>query len=188
MADLAETVKNVVETGAVIVGGWWTYRIFVKTRSAQPKATIAHKVSHRDLPEGRTLVQVMVTIKNEGTVKLEIPEGLFRLQQVLPLPDRVAQKLDQGEDPVPEGKFEVLWAGLGERRARCNLEIEPTESDQVTADFFLNQPRPELIEVYTYFQNVKKKKIGWGLTTLYEIQDNAEPTRHRVEALSGRSE
>ena len=26
MAYLSETVKNVVETGAVLVGGWWTYR------------------------------------------------------------------------------------------------------------------------------------------------------------------
>jgi hypothetical protein len=187
MVDLSATVKNIVETGAVLVAGWWTYRIFVKTRSALPRATVTHRVSHRDLPDGRKLIQVTAVIKNEGTVLLDIPEGLIRLQQVLPLPAHVSNQLSKGEDPVEDGKFEVNWVGLGQRRAPSNLEIEPLEADQVTADFFVNEPELQLVQIYTYFKNVKKKEIGWGLTTLYDLGTSPGTTERTFEGLAGRS-
>jgi hypothetical protein len=42
------------------------------------------------------------------------------------------------------------------------LKLEPGEADEMTADFFLEADDLRLVEVYTYFRNVKDKAIGWG--------------------------
>lgn len=53
------------------------------------------------------------------------------------------------------------------------LEIEPGESDHVYFDCIINS-EPEVIEVYSYFKNIKKhwRDIGWPLTTVYDLRSH----------------
>jgi hypothetical protein len=126
---------------------------------------------------------VKAIIKNEGTVILRIPSGSFRVQQVLPLTDDVRAKLDQGEDPVPPGESEVNWDALGpDRKRNLSMHLEPGETDEVLADFFVDSEL-RLIEVYTFFDNEKAKPNGWGLTTLHDFSAGA--TERSLQNVAG---
>jgi len=68
------------------------------------------------------------------------------------------------------------------------VKIEPGETDEVSADFFLDDPTLELMEVYTYFKNVSAEGIGWHLTTLYDVGEKTGRVERTVSDISQRSE
>jgi hypothetical protein len=182
------TVKDLAETSAIVVAGVWTYMLFVQGRARFPRASITHRITHHSTANGRTLLQVKAVIKNDGTVMLRIPNGLFRVHRVLPLPDNVVDLLAKGKDPVAEGNSEVIWERASPpRRITLQMQIEPGESDEVLADFFID-PALRLIEVYTFFGNEKAKPNGWGLTTLYSLDASNGASERTVQELAGRRE
>jgi hypothetical protein len=181
-AGLIESVKNAAGVVAVVVGGWWTYRLFIKGRGDFPRASITHRITHRRLTENQTLVRVTVGFENSGTVLLTVGEGVVRLSQVGPLPNDGVASRQRSERTVewPEIESRVLEADV--------VEVEPGESDEVDFDFVLDA-EIDMVEVYSYFRNPSKadRDIGWTLTTLYELNDEVREVERTVERLSGRS-
>src|SRR5574341_1514486 len=51
--DWVETSKAIAEIIAIIVAGWWTYRLFVKKRVDYPYPRIEHRITHWPLEEGK---------------------------------------------------------------------------------------------------------------------------------------
>jgi hypothetical protein len=180
--------KDLAEITALVVAGVWTYMLFVQGRTRFPRASITHRITHHSTDSGPTLLQVKAVIKNDGTVILRIPNSSFRVQRVLPLPDNVVALLDKGEDPVVEGNSEVVWERASPpRRRTLQMQIEPGESDEVLADFFID-PELRLVEVYTFFENEKARPNGWGLTTLYALDASHGASERTVQDLAGRRE
>jgi hypothetical protein len=180
-AGLIESVKNAAGVVAVVVGGWWTYSLFIKGRGDFPRASITHRIAHRRLTGNQTLVRVTVGFENSGTVLLTVGEGVVRLSQVDPLPnDGVAPR---------QSSRTVEWPEIESRGLEANVvEVEPGESDEVDFDFVLDA-EIDMVEVYSYFRNPSKadRDIGWTLTTLYELKDEVREVERTVERLSGRS-
>jgi hypothetical protein len=81
-----EIIQSIVTIFAVLVGGFWTYTLFVKERENYPHATIEHALSHIALSKGINLLRVSMTVKNTGTSILEIKKMFIRVQQILPVP------------------------------------------------------------------------------------------------------
>ena len=185
------TWKDVVEAGAVLVAGVWAYMLFVRSRQRFPRASLTHRITHRNLNDGQMLLHLNVLVSNPGLIVLRIEEAEARVQQVLPLADNVREAIERGQDPVPQGQREVPWPLLSERICRWkerNFEIEPGEADEVIWDFALSRDI-QTVEIYTYFRNVKKrhKDIGWGLTTLDELRPTGKGEIEGViEGLSGK--
>ena len=167
--EIAEAIATIL---AIAVGGFWSYMLFVKTRQKYPRASLEHRITHRPLDSERQLLVVNVFLHNTGEVLLSLVSNETRVQQVLPQPPDL---LGSDTNPVQEGSTEVEWPLLDSRERNWTageFEIEPGEVDQVTYDFIVGSD-VETIRVYSYFRNALKvkKQIGWGLTTLYDLQE-----------------
>lgn len=172
--DIFQIFEAAATVIAIIVGGYWTYMLFVKRRIDFPRANITQQVTHRAISNGKLLVHVDVIISNVGDMLLQLESGGVGILQIVPLPDAVLDSFKKGTCPVKEGQTVVDWPPVGQRPVtwkKAEFEIEPGETDQVNFDFFLN-PGIETVQVYSYFNNARKlgRKIGWGQTTMYDLK------------------
>ncbi len=69
--------RQIIEIAALIAAGVWAFYVFVykeriKPASAAPNIQILRSVTHEALPRGKELVTVIITLKNLGTVDVEM--------------------------------------------------------------------------------------------------------------------
>ena len=105
-----------------------------------------------------------------------LESGFTRINQILPLADEI--------NNLDNGKREIEWPMLekkeiNEKKEDC--EIEPGESDEICFDFLIDTD-VEIINIYSYLSNIKKKSklyklfkkerdIGWPITTIYNLKE-----------------
>jgi hypothetical protein len=171
--DVADVAQSVFTVLGIVVGGVWTYLLFVKRRQRYPRAKVGHKITHKRLPGDRHLLHVVTEVSNTGEVLLTLGSGLTRVQQVLPPPSDLVKVVRNGKDPVGPADTEYPWPCVGERlRDWTNdpREVEPGETDEIHWDFIV-EPDAQTLEIYSYFKNVTKegREIGWNLTTMYDL-------------------
>lgn len=174
------TLKGIIDVTAasatviaIIVGGYWTYMLFVKTRQKYPRAKIEHNITQKHLSHNKLLLHVAINISNTGSVLLSPISGEIRIQQLIPLSFEIQDSINKGKDPVEDKHTEVLWPLIARKELKLkkgDLEIEPGESDQILYDFILDADI-QTIQIYSYFKNDIKyhREIGWPLTTVYDI-------------------
>ena len=191
-ATIITLAKDFLTGVAIILGGIWTYILFIRTRQKFPRANIIHDIKHLSLPNDKTLLHIDIRLSNVGDVLLSLASGEVRVQQVLPLPDELANIIEKGEDPVKDEEREIEWPLIGERSCswkKDDFEVEPGESDNLLFDFIIEK-EVKVVEVYSYFQNIKKRPtdIGWNLTTVYDLRSknksgaNGEKTQNQRAA------
>ncbi|HTT33807.1 MAG TPA: hypothetical protein VMH48_09410 [Methylomirabilota bacterium] len=175
--DFADTVHSVFTVLAIVVGGFWTYMLFIKKRQRYPRAKATHAITHKPLGHNRVLLHVTTDISNPGEVLLRLESGFTRVQQLLPPPPDLVAAIKKGDDPVPPGKTEYPWPLVGERiwdwKAQPH-EVEPGENEEVHCDFVIADTHRTL-EIYTYVKNEAKanREIGWNLTTIYDLKEGS---------------
>jgi len=150
--EIADIAQVAVTVAAVVVGGIWSYWLFVQNRQKYPRAGITHRIMHKHAGNGKLLLHVGVTISNLGDVLLSLVALETRVQQVLPLPDEVLEAIGKGQNPVTEGETEVAWPLIDSQKLeleRGECEVEPGESQEIHHDFIFDADA-EVIEVYTY--------------------------------------
>ena len=172
--EIAEILVAVATVIAFIVGGMWSYKLFVKKRLKYPRANITHKILHKPIPSGKVLLHVTTVISNTGDVLLSLISGTTRIQQMLPLSQEVLNGISEGKDPVCEQETEIEWPLLMDRDSdwkEREFEIEPGEEDQIVYDFIIDA-NVQTVVVYSYLKNVSKgsRDIGWSLTTVYDLK------------------
>jgi hypothetical protein len=175
----AQALQAVVTVVALIIGGTWTYLLFVKNRLGKPSAKTSHQVTVRDMGDCGLLVHVGVLVQNQSAVLIKISKGEVRLLPVLPLAPEISDRLRKRELPLCEG-MEVEWTLVQSRRVdwiQEPREIEPHESDTFYFDFVIDKPL-FTFEVYSYFKNVSKcgREIGWNTTTVHDVPKEDEQT------------
>lgn len=175
--DSAGIAKDLATVAAIVVGGFWSYMLFVRKRQKYPRAKITHEISHSLIADSKLLLHIVATISNTGDVLLSIIYAETRVQQMLPVLPELSDSIQRGNDPVVEGRTEIDWPQLASReirRERGQFEIEPGESDEIHYDFILDV-NVQTIKIYSYFENIAKpgKKIGWPLITVYDIHERA---------------
>ncbi len=177
--DFSESVKNFVTAGGIVLGGLWTWLLFIKKREKFPRANLTHTLTHRPLANGDRLLHLAVNVSNIGESLLSLVSSKAWVQQVLPPPEDFIAVLKKAGDPVKPGETEYLWPSLGGRETDWHdapIEIEPGESDQIRYDFVVDA-EAETVQIYTYFKNAKKKEreIGWHLTSIYDLSPGRQP-------------
>ncbi len=169
--DLGETCAAWATTAAVILGGWWAWRRFGQSREAKPWANVEHAVVSKKLTDEKWLLRVTVSVHNKGKVRLNLGKGEVRVHNLLPYTaSEVKGLIDQLAKP-DERQTEAAWdllekVDFSERNLRH--ELEPTESDHVHFDFFLEKTVKAVI-VYSHIENSTKPGIGWNETTLHDL-------------------
>ena len=173
---IAEISLSFATVITLTVGGIWTYFLFIRHRLNYPIVNLDIEPQSISLPNNKRLVHVQVVLKNIGKVILKSTEAEIRLRSVVPLPEEVEKDLNDGYDPVPEGKQEILWpmeVGRTWSWKSGEFEIEPGEDDILHSDFFIDQSI-SVVEFYFFIENEKKKTLGWQAVKIYEFENNGE--------------
>lgn len=169
LKDIATIVQSVITVAAVILGGIWTYWLFVRKREKYPSAKIEHRISHRPIANGKILLSIDATVINSGDVLLALVSGNITVSQMLPPQDELLDILN-----TSEGDWVTSWHPLvpivNPIGQKGQLEIEPGESQQFFNHFVIDASIQTIL-VKTFFDNVEKpkRKIGWTLTTMYDL-------------------
>jgi len=174
---LLEIAASSLTLVAVIVGAFWTYWLFIRTRQRYPSADLAHQVEHRGLTGDRVWVRVSVTVQNVSKVLLTLVEATCWIQQVKPADEEVLAKIAKCEEPLDEEGLEYRWPLAADVKKKTWLngdrQIEPGESDQVHFDFNVGS-EVETIIVYSYFENAtmrtRKRELGWRMTSVHDLR------------------
>jgi hypothetical protein len=192
-----QTAQAIATIFAIIVGGIWTYMLFIEQRQGYARLNIEHHVTHVSLPEHRILLVVDVIRSNVGSVRVPLTSGDLRIygfeQQALN--DGVISQLNGSQNGIDETN--VLWEVQAELPTAAppppdisseilaklrktwkppnQFVVEPGESDQLHYEFILSDDAPLL--VYTYFKNptITDQEIGWTTKSLYDPRKKAEP-------------
>jgi hypothetical protein len=190
--DLAETVATLL---ALIIGAFWTYRLFVQKRQKYPRANVSHAVTSWKIEGKRRLVRVNIKIDNVGDVLLRPCKGHAWLQVVRPWPYGVRSAAKGDGTLRPTGSTEASWPKVPDAEVEwtdSDIDIEPGETDFIHLDFVV-PPKLRTVMVYTYLENpIKrsrlkwwgKREIGWKTSSIHELQkpDETCPTTRATAA------
>lgn len=171
--DFSEIIQALLTSAGIIIGGIWTYLLFIRQRLHFPKVNIGLSVTDAILPNDNRLVHAEIKIENVGSVILCSDYAELRLRQVMPVPKEINTIIENGNDPVQEGNSEIVWPMLFNREWKWEskfFEIEPGEPDSLHADYIIPE-YIKVIEFYFFMANAKKKRqgLGWTLTQLHEF-------------------
>lgn len=184
--DLAAIVESIATVAALIVGAVWSYLVFVRQRLGFPRLELSIAPQVVAVPGGR-IIHAAAKLQNTGSVLVQADYAELRLRQIVPLPEKVRDSIDKNWDPVVAGKQEIEWPMLACREWNQKCEIEPGESETLDADFFV-PGKVEVIEFYLYVPNQKKKRLGWPLTVVHELQPNVQEITMSKDLTTGQRE
>ena len=167
---IAEIIESFVTVAALVIGGVWTYFLFVRNRLGLPQVQIAITPQEVLLPDGKRLIHAALSVKNLGNVILKSDYAELRLRSVVPLPEKINEAVKKGYDIVSEGQNRVEWPLIASREwtwAKGEFEVEPQEEEILHCDYIIDSS-VAVVEFYCFLQNRAKKKIGWTFTLMHE--------------------
>ena len=92
--DLVEIIQLFVVASAIVIGGFFTLHKLQIFRDFEPHLTVSQEVSHRFVGDKYIHVETTATLHNSSRVKIEVREGLFRLQRIAPTSDEEIRELN----------------------------------------------------------------------------------------------
>lgn len=180
--DFSASAQSIATILALVVGGIWTYTLFGVQRQTHPRLKLEHRISHRPLPNGDTLLSVSELLSNTGSVLLGLRDGEIRIIQVVPMPLTGAKS--ERRDALPDvARRPEVWPVL--RMAEQHWKegekvLEPGEDDQIHCAFVL-PPMVTTVAVVSYVRNPSNANLGWQHLTMYDI-----PQTMRAPAIRGK--
>jgi hypothetical protein len=196
-AEFSEAVLTAV---GILLGGIWTYMLFVRKRERFPRARLKHLFTSFLVRGKLGLLSVTIEISNIGTTLMRLEEAKCRVQQVLPLDGELSALLDRGDDIVPLDSQSVPWPTLDVREWKFKkgaVEIEPGESEVLRAEFLVPSYINRLL-IYSYIGNRSKgrKRLGWEKVSflslkkgvLDDVEGRDQPTSTAVGSRSGQDD
>src|SRR5205809_3356874 len=101
-------LETICKIAALIIGGIWAWKGFIRNRLRFPSATLEHLITSWT-DENKRFLHVTVRISNTGSMLIELAEGKTWIEKLTPLPSKVRDALRAGHAPIAEGKREVEW-------------------------------------------------------------------------------
>ncbi len=100
LTEVLEGLAHLFTVVAIVVGGIWTYLLFVRTRQRYPRANLTHRITHRKVSDDHMLLRVGLTVVNQGEVLLTLGAGETWVQRMVPWPDELIARIEEGGDPI----------------------------------------------------------------------------------------
>jgi hypothetical protein len=172
-----DILQSIVTVVAVIIGGIWTYNVFISERKNYPHANATLTVAHAKLSDQAVLVRVVAAVENTGTAQMLVNRVVVRVQQIKPMqkekecvdpnrcaPTEVNHALN--ERSRTENKFS--WPLLQKREVDFDraIRVEPDETERLDFEFVI-RPAVKMIYVYAYFDNVGVESERWWQKVAY---------------------
>lgn len=185
------SIESLVKLIALLMGGIWSYHLFLRYRNSYPRATITHEVTVNNLPCRQLLLTVGVTIRNDGKVLLPLTFTETWVRQLLPLSATILRapqshpptSLLEGDLPLlayeksqwvknsshaslPHRLFDALRGQTYQQR-----EVEPGEVDTIYYYFILDTFPSAFVVITFVHNNAKVNLISWKTRTVYRTQE-----------------
>jgi hypothetical protein len=161
--------KDLAEIMAVLVGGVWAYRRFIRQREHQPRANITHRLNTVLLDQDHRFVRVAAHVKNIGQIAIRPPSFTIELRQLAPLPPEIVSTLYELPSSDP-GVVRSKLPDLGRREVDLGAEsttLDSGEEDDFFADFVLKS-NVEVIEVTSQLDcGPDTPGVAWFETSLH---------------------
>lgn len=179
------SLESAFKMCALVVGGFWTYLLFVRKRQTYPRAKLNHRIFATPISDSKTLLRVTAEIRNEGDVLMQLSSGFTSIQRIKPWPDGLSSHAAPATTEENVIKTEFDWPTLEKVSVKFGAgtqEIEPKESDELHWDIVIDSSA-EIVLVYTYIRNTEKKfrikhwsqrvkEIGWSVSSIYDLKKN----------------
>lgn len=169
-------IQKIVSITAIIIGGIWTYNLFILHREAYPKADVSYQIEQRKLSNEYTLIQVFIKVENSGNTVLRLIKGDVRLLDISFPNESIEKDLKQFGKPALRKESTFHWETIQFVKIdwpKGKIEIEPSESDQLDFEFIIPS-HYKFIKIYSWFTNLKKtvegETIGWTASKLYNLE------------------
>lgn len=172
--NVVQTVQSVSTTLAIVIGGVWSYKKFVRKREKYPRAKIEHQVFFREILNEKALLRVDISVENVGEILLTFVPKVVFVRRISPV-----QEYWFNFDPN-NTKWELIASERGKISQR--KEIEPGESEQLIYDFIVPS-NLEVISIHSYFENLSKSRRRDSPENRKWL--NEDPASSSHEALSG---
>jgi hypothetical protein len=177
LKDWVDVAQSVVTIVAVIVGGIWTYDVFIKERRDYPHANIEHQITHLALSDKQNLLRVGLDLTNAGSSLMKIDHSLIRIQQILPAASCsndpcATSQLKEALAGIERKEDRFAWPLIAERTVTDPIEIEPGEKQSLDYEFVI-ESTVKAVRIYTYFKNEQRskedKEQGWDMSGFYNF-------------------
>ena len=91
--DVTSIALSVITSGAILAGGSFAVFKLQLFRDLEPHLSISQEVSHRLINDNYVHIDVTSTLNNSSKVRVDVREGFFRVQQILPVTDEEVVRL-----------------------------------------------------------------------------------------------
>jgi hypothetical protein len=178
--ERVEIVQALVTIGAVFVGGFWTYDVFIKERREHPPANIEQKITHLALSKDQNLLRVELEVTNAGSSLMAIRQWVVRVQQILPAADCekdiacAPAQLKEAAAHVERTSDRFAWPLIAERDGTLDsaAPIEPGEKQSFDFEF-VTPMSVKAVRIYSYLGNDHEAQdhnnIGWIASSYYDF-------------------
>jgi hypothetical protein len=191
--DLVGIVESLVTVAAIVIGGWWSYQLFVKKRLSVPRARLEQELAYRRLTDNNSVLFINLNIINTGEVLLVLEEGRTFVRQILPASETVVEALESNNSNSDETRLK--WPLISSKSWKeASIQIEPGENHHIISEAIipnkvatcLVHSRVSFVEVGQLFpwkiaRHNRTSSLGWDVTTIYEC--NGSPGFPGVEIL-----
>ena len=168
-------VQSVITSVAIVVGAAFAVFKLQIFRAFEPHLTITQEVTHRPVGDSYVHIVVTATLHNSSRVRVDLRQGLFRLQRIQPIPDEEVERL-YAQAFVDHAERHLQWPILDEATRKWGeneASVEPGESYQEECEFIVDS-HVQSVLVYTYIFNARTARDpssskGWTATTVYDI-------------------
>jgi hypothetical protein len=178
--EIAATVQAIVTIIAVIIGGLWTYNLFIKGRKEYPHANLEQKISHVTLSEGVNLLRIGIDVNNTGDIRMKIGRWTIRVQQILPVrcPKQgvcAGNEVNEALRVTERQSDRFSWPLIAERDSSFEhpVDIEPGEKQALEFEFVIPS-EVKVARVYSHFGNEQKLREGdeggWAASSYYDFR------------------
>lgn len=186
---IVDILRSLIETGAIIVAGFWTYERFIKSREEHPYPIVQHQVKcyRVDLSDADLIyLSVFVNVTNEGKNKIDNITGAIYVEQVFPLSKKIQSVLEikineAKDDDIRRGVDKDLFLAPGRRlnfealgkREWLQEWLEPGQTVIIQFDFLIE----EYVEVVSILNRYKYGilKSQTEFATLHSLKPENTP-------------
>lgn len=174
--DLFSLLQSIATILALIAGAAW----FVMQGQSFTKANTTLSIEDRRLPgTDWTLLTVSVKVENVGMRTIEFSKGVFRVAQLVPVPDAVQESFPQTANAASAPEVSTLgWTQVSKLAENLPVFVNAGETEHVKTEFLV----PSSWKVVRIYAKLSTTKDGnyWSMTALHDIQPTTTEDRHEI--------
>jgi hypothetical protein len=175
------TIQAVTTVFALIVGGVWTYKIFILERVTSPHVDVSQVVTGKLISPDWYWIQVSINAKNTGRSLVKFDTADIEVDQITPLPEKIKEDIKDGNYPVAGNDLNIPWKGLCRYVRPFSPTLESGESAPKVVEFII----PGWLQTVRILTFLTSKSLtngqGWNALTIYNLTGS---TNDETQAMS----